>query len=329
MSEIKARNVNEMLTEALWALRVSNSPVEQTRNGPVRAFDEPVILTYRRPEERVMFSPLRDCNPVFHLMESIWMIAGRNDVAFPTLFNSSFGQFSDDGETFNAAYGHRWRHHFGRDQLVEVIELLRRDPQTRQAVIQMWDTADLTKPTKDKACNMSIVFDRRKGQLNMTVFNRSNDLVWGACGANAVHMSFLQEFVASALGAPTGVYRQASNNMHLYLETYDGAKFLNDPSEPSAYNHYASGEVDPLPIMLNSDYRSFIADCERFCDDPFNGENRYVHPFFLGVAHPMAMISRTRRGKAGTGEGWAAKVKASDWRRAAFEWIQRREKARL
>lgn len=327
--EIKARNVNGMLTEALWALKVENPVEERTRNGSALVFKEPVTLIYARPRERVMFSPLRDCNPVFHLMESIWMLAGRNDVAFPTLFNSTFGQFSDDGETFNAAYGHRWRQHFGQDQLVAVIESLRRDPQTRQAVLQMWDPVDLSKATKDKACNMSIVFDLRGQRLNMTVMNRSNDLVWGACGANAVHMSFLQEFVAHAVGAPVGVYRQFANNLHLYLETYDGRKFLNNASEPGDYDYYADREVKSLPIMLNADYSAFLRDCEAFCRDPFNGDAEYSHPFFLGVAHPMAMISRTRRGKAGTGEGWAAKVKASDWRRAAFEWIQRREAARL
>lgn len=326
--EIRARNVNEMLHEALCMLRVHSSSPEQTRNGPVLAFPEPVTLVYTRPHERVLFAPLRDANPVFHLMESIWMLAGRNDVAFPVQFNSTFGQFSDDGRTFNAAYGHRWREHFGRDQLVEIVKLLRRDPSTRQAVLQMWDPEDLTRSTKDKACNMSIVFDCRGHRLNMTVMNRSNDLIWGTCGANAVHMSILQEFVACSVGLPVGHYRQFANNLHLYLETYDGQRYLDRVVEFAEQDLYETNQVIASPLMLNGDYEGFLRDCEEFCNNPFDTSHVYRHPFFQAVAVPMAMVSRVRKSGAGTGEGWAAAVKASDWRRAVQDWIRRREAAK-
>ena len=124
--------------------------------------------------------------------------------------------FSDDGKVFNAAYGHRWRKHFGTDQLLDVINLLKQDISTRQAVIQMWDVEDLVKDTCDKACNTQLIFDTRNNKLNMTVFNRSNDVWWGAYGANAVHFSFLQEVIARAIDYPLGEYRQVSNNFHLY-----------------------------------------------------------------------------------------------------------------
>lgn len=323
--EIIARNVNGALEDAIWRLRSGCYKAEASRNGRVVAFPEPVTSIYIKPQERVVFSPLRDANPIFHLMESIWMLAGRDDVGFLKLFNASIGQFSDDGVVFNAAYGKRWRSHFKFDQLAAVIETLRTDPTSRQAVIQMWDPADLSKPTKDKACNMSIVFDCRHSKLNMTVMNRSNDLWWGAYGANAVHMSFLQEFVAHAVELPIGVYRQFSNNLHLYLDVYDGQKIIDNPLPLSNCDHYTSGRVSALPIMLNADYRAFLSDCARFCDDPFNAEADYTHPFFLAVAHPMAMVSRLRKLNAGTGRGWASRIQASDWRVATREWIDRRE----
>ena len=45
-------------------------------------------------------------------------------------------------------------------------------------------------------CNTAIYFKVREGKLNMTVSNRSNDVIWGTFGANVVHMSILQEYVA-------------------------------------------------------------------------------------------------------------------------------------
>jgi hypothetical protein len=324
--EIVIRNANQMFSEMFWRFKVSGIEVS-TRNGPALRIGEPVLTTVSQPRERVLFHPGRDANPVFHLMESIYMLAGREDVQFPALFNYRISQYSDDGKIFNAAYGRRWRSYFGCDQLVDVIELLKRDSESRQAVVQMWSASDLVKSTKDKACNTQLIFEILHGRLNMTVINRSNDAWFGYAGANIVHMTFLQEFVAQSLKVPLGVYRTFSTNLHLYKELYDSQRFLKSPPQTDHHDHYLSGEVEPLPIMLNADYRGFLTDCERFCENPFL-EREYSHPFFEHVAYPMAMISHFRKNKYGTGEGWAAKVQAEDWRRAAFEWIQRRESAK-
>lgn len=327
--EFKVRNVNAAFEQMFWVFKslvAEGLQPEPSRNGPVLALPEPIILTYERPWERVLFHYGRDANPVFHLMESLWMLAGRRDVFFPAQFNSRIGQYSDDGDVFNAAYGHRWRRHFGRDQLLEVIEMLRADPHTRQAVLQMWDADDLLKSTRDKACNMSVVFDRRGGALNMTVFNRSNDLWWGALGANAVHFSILQEFVALALGVRVGVYRQVSNNMHLYLELYDAKRYLETPPRAELYDYYSTQEADHHPLMrIGNDPREWLMECERFCANPFDATQRYKNEFFAAVAHPVAMVGRIRRQRAGTGQRWAERIKAEDWRLATQEWIERRE----
>lgn len=327
--EIRARNVNDALSNAIWRLKCGNFEPEKSRNGKVIAFPEPVMTIYERPEERVIFSPRRDANPIFHILEGIWMLAGRKDVGFLSLFNSTINQFSDDGENFNAAYGARWRSYFGQDQLLRVIEMLRANPSTRQAVLQMWSPDDLTKKTKDKACNMAVVFDCRYESLNMTVFNRSNDLWFGAYGANAVHFSFLQEFVARSVGMSVGVYNQMSHNLHLYMSNgYDGKAIIRDVMQFDDCNHYKGGVVRPMPIMENDDYKSFLRDCEVFCNDPFNMSTKYFNSFFFLVARPMALISKVRREKSGTGEYWANLIMASDWKRAALEWIERREIAK-
>lgn len=324
--ELVVRNVNQAFSEIFWKMKVLNLKPEQTRNGPAIVYPEMVTTVYKCPSERVLFHKERDANPIFHLMESIWMLAGRNDVAFLQQFNKRMSDFSDDGKTFNAAYGHRWRKHFGRDQLDEVVRLLRRDPNTRQAVIQMWDSADILKKTKDKACNTQVVFDVRQGRLNMTVFNRSNDIWWGAYGANAVHFSVLQEFVAAAIAHRLGVYRQVSNNFHLYTELYNAERYLQSPPEARHYDYYSHGAVRPAPLMLNGEYKLFLTECEMFCTDPFNERIYYANPFFEYVAKPMAMVSRARKTKAGDGRYYAQQIRAEDWRRAVFEWIDRREK---
>ncbi len=252
------------------------------------------------------------------------MLAGRKDVEFLVQFNKRMSTFSDDGIEFNAAYGYRWRRHFGYDQLVSVIQTLRKDLKTRQAVMQIWDPEDLTKSTLDKACNTQVVFDTRGDKLNMTVFNRSNDIWWGAYGANAVHFSFMQEFVAHSVRLPVGEYRQVSNNFHLYLELYDASKYVLNPPDLS-HDLYSSDAVKPYPIMNNAMCFSFLEDCENFCVDPFR-EWGYNHPFFHEVARPMALVIRERRLKLSDGRDVAGKlIKAQDWSQAVLDWIDRRE----
>lgn len=132
---------------------------EDSRNGPVLMFNEPVTITYARPLERVLFDKARDANPFFHLFESIWMLAGSNDLAPLTYFLPRYADFSDDGKTVNGAYGYRWRfanqplaltdevcpegyinHKF--DQLNVLIDHLRAKPNSRRAVLSMWNVHD-------------------------------------------------------------------------------------------------------------------------------------------------------------------------------------------
>jgi thymidylate synthase len=322
--EIKVRNVNEAFSEIFWKLKVLNLEPEQTRNGPAFVIPEPVTTIYTHPDERVLFNRKRDCNPVFHLMESIWMMAGRNDVAFLTQFNKNMSNFSDDGVTFNAAYGYRWRHHFGFDQIRAVIRILQKDPASRQAVVQIWDSADLKKNTKDKACNTQVIFDLRGGALNMTVYNRSNDIWWGAYGANAVHFSFLQEFVARALSAPLGDYRQVSHNLHLYSELYDVGDYLVNPPVWTDGGQYGLRGISPMPIMEDDNWEAFLYDCCRFCEQPFIPQ-KYKHAFFNEVAVPMANVIHSRRNKLSDGMDWVDQVTATDWRLAARNWVEQRE----
>ncbi len=321
-------NVNQALYELTNMLFVEGYE-EPSRAGPVLTFPAPVMVTYRNPTERVLFSPMRDANPFFHLMEAFWMLAGRKDLEFPRKFNSNFGQFSDDGVYLHGAYGFRWRNHFGIDQIVYVIELLREDPTTRRAVIAMWDPkVDNGKDLKDIPCNTTVYFRNvpRNGQsqLDMTVCNRSNDLVWGLCGANAVHMSILHELIAGAAGLPLGVYRQFTNNLHVYTDRYPIGKLRELGADAVHHDAYRFGEVMPQPLA-NSPLK-FLYEAELFVQLGDSKFADYTEPFIAETALPMLRAWNAR--KAGDVEKmWEQlnAIQAQDWKRACLGWAQRRE----
>jgi hypothetical protein len=257
---IAARNVQQALPLAVQQLLISGR-ARKSRNGDVLVAEGVFVTQYAKPCERVLFYPQRDANPFFHLYEGLWMLAGRHDVDGPCKYVSSFSQFSDDGKTFHGAYGKRWRGHFVnpedlaseapyRDQLTVIVERLTADPNDRRCVLQMWDPeTDLDHAGKDVPCNLTATLQRDgDGALDLVVYNRSNDLVLGAYGANAVHFSMMQEYVARKISCEVGTYTQVSSNMHVYLGTNGKFNGLTKVSNLSKSDPYANVEVIPCPM---------------------------------------------------------------------------------
>lgn len=333
MFVLNVRNAHQALPIAIDFIQQVGVP-RGSRYGDVLMASQPVTTCYHKPDERVMFWPERDANPFFHFMECLWMMAGRNDVAFLTTFAKKMAEFSDDGKTFHGAYGYRWRKHFGFDQLALVIERLRNNKDDRRQMLGIWDVkADLeNQNTKDIPCNTIVHFQvSTDGKLDMTVFNRSNDIIWGCYGANAVHFSFLHEYVARCVGVELGVYRQISDNWHGYRATLDPLLPLGNYA-PDCYSNtklhnsdpYAQGQVKAFPI-INTDEKVWNQDLEMFLEDSI--EYGYRDVFFRRVAMPLLHAHRAYKKKQ---PQLALEIleqcAASDWALACKEWIERRIK---
>lgn len=341
MKVLRVRNVHEALPRGIEFLR-NEGEQRDSRNGPVMVSPEPVCTIYEKPLERVLYWQARDANPFLHFFESLWMLAGRNDIKFLTQFAKNMANYSDDGKTMNGAYGHRWMQYFQTlvqtgedkydmqilDQLAVIAAALKANPDDRRNVLAMWDGHhDLGLASKDLPCNTHAYFLRGSdGALNMTVSNRSNDIIWGAYGANAVHFSFLQEYMAAAIGCPVGRYWQMSNNYHGYLETLEPLFCLT--SYPAgADDPYARGDAVPYPLV-STDIKTWREDLSIFMEQgPITG---FRDPFFTQVATPLWHAHRAfKEGKTVEDKfdrplEILQQCKASDWRIAANDWIVRR-----
>ncbi len=325
---ISAVNVNSAFRDAFFWLKAAGQR-EESRNGGVIVAPGPVVTEYFRPQERVLFNEKRDCNHVFHLMEAIWMLGGQNKIDFLLPFNSKFGQYAETNGKVHGAYGYRWRNAFGNDQIIEVVAELTENPNSRRAVMAMWDPdKDLGADKRDLPCNTHIYFDLRDDKLNMTVCNRSNDILWGCYGANVVHMSMLQELIACWLKKPMGMYRQFSNNFHAYSDNAQVAEFLLSP--PMDEDWYSRKEpigdgVVPYPLI---DYGKgdnpllFLDECTKFCENP---DFKPTSSFLYEIARPLRSIYLSR--KAGV-TGWRDVLYAmpshNDWVVATRQWCDRR-----
>ncbi len=307
--------------------------VRDSRDGPVIMFPEPCSIVYEKPQERVIFWEERNANPFFHLCESLWMLAARRDVKFVSQFVKRMATFSDDSKTFHAAYGFRWRKNFNRDQLPLIIEALKANPNCRRQVLGIWDVRkDLSRVGKDLPCNISATFQiNNDGKLDMVVHNRSNDAICGALGANIVHFSILQEYIAHGVGVPMGKYWQVSSNLHAYIRDFEKYKDLAvhapDPYRNKLVGNcpYEANVVEVTPV-IDTDIKTWEEDLKMWMKNPTKVGLR--SEFFLRTATPMYMAHKAyKRGAL----DYAIEIietqmsEKSDWRKASLEWLNRKK----
>jgi hypothetical protein len=244
-------------------------------------------------------------------MEFVWMMAGSNDAHWLSQFNKRMMEYADDG-ILRGAYGWRWAN--PSKQIPTVVELLSRDPDTRQAVLSMWDTVydGPEARTSDRPCNTHIYFRvRDTDDLEMTVCNRSNDFIWGMLGANIVHMTMLHELIARAAGYKMGSYHVFSNNCHVYTSLPRFKEIYQTVTPVDMYR--GKNYVDPYPLIAGpTEFQTFIDDCEALLE----GRSTFHTDWVQNVAYPikMAYLDKPRR------MNWISEIVAEDWHRACYDW---------
>ena len=123
-------------------------------------------------------------------------------------------RMADVDGNVNSNYGWQW----GRnDQIDYVIDLLQRQPDTRQAAISIYDCKEHDTFTFDTPCTYAIQFTIVNNKLNMSVVMRSNDLWFGFCN-DQYQFSKLQRYIWQRLDTDIemGTYFHFAHNLHLY-----------------------------------------------------------------------------------------------------------------
>ena len=112
----------------------------------------------------------------------------------------------------NSNYGWQW----GRNnQIDHVVNLLKYNPDTRQAAISIYDCKEYKDYTNDTPCTYAVQFTILHGRLDMCVVMRSNDLWYGFCN-DQYQFSKLQEMIAKEINMDMGTYYHFAHNFHLY-----------------------------------------------------------------------------------------------------------------
>jgi thymidylate synthase len=249
---LSENSLNELFTSAVSAVLTNGERV-----APRGLATREILGAHLRlidPRRRLLdIPPVRVLNPAFAVAETIWILSGSN-APWICDFNSSLHQFTDDG-ILQGAYGPRMRswtpapiggaqeptggiaavaEHASPvvngavgvvDQLDAVRRLLNADPDSRRAVIQLFDPARDFCGHRDVPCTLGYRFYLRGGRLHMHTTMRSQDL-WLGFGYDVFAATVLQELLAGWLGAEVGEYHHQVDSLHLYEPVLEQAAAL-------------------------------------------------------------------------------------------------------
>jgi len=157
------------------------------------------------------------------LGELLWYLAGRNDLKFIRYYISQYRRFSDDGCTVYGGYGPRLFGMNGANQVKNVIAILKRRPNSRQAVIQLFRARDIQKKRNHVPCTCTLQFVIRGRQLHMMTSMRSNDAYLGL-PHDIFAFTMFQEILACSLHVKLGGYTHSIGSLHLYNRNHSGAR---------------------------------------------------------------------------------------------------------
>jgi thymidylate synthase len=252
----------------------------ETRGKVCYELPEPFMFKITNPKARLITIPERGWNVALAYAESLWLACGRNDLEFIQNYLPRMEEFSDDKRTLRGGYGPRLRKYNGNvndyqilssvdrmenfrnstiDQLDFVVKCFEKDPNTRQAIITIGDPVKDSfelnsglKKTKDFPCTRSLQFMKQPNcnKLNLTVYMRSNDILWGASAVNIFNFTFMQEYIAHLLGLEVGDYFHIASNFHFYEEGKDKIEKIasvtnfTDESFDYSYNFSTLSEFD-------------------------------------------------------------------------------------
>lgn len=197
-----------------WYGRLAGQKSEMSsRDGDVVGEILNAVTVISNPTKNVMRNRIRKLPMKYAIGEMLWYMSGNNNLSEIQKYTSAWDRMSDDGQTVNSNYGWCIRHKYGFDQWEYVRELLRKSPETRQAVIHI-KTAD-NKESKDVNCTVCLQFFIRDNKLHATVYMRSND-IWMGFPYDVFQFTCMQILMSMELGVEIGTYTHVAGSLHLY-----------------------------------------------------------------------------------------------------------------
>ena len=201
--------------------------------------------------------------------ELIWLLSGNTNIKYLHDNNVTiWDEWADENGDLGPVYGHQWRNFNsqGIDQIKDVIERIKKNPQDRRLIVTAWNPAQIEQMALPP-CHCFFQFDvTPDGRLNCQLYQRSCDMFLGV-PFNIASYSLLTMMVAQVCGLKPGEFVHTLGNAHIYSNHFDQVRLQ------------LSRRPYPLPQMkINPE----IKDIDDFKFEDFELVNYQCHPTIKG-----------------------------------------------
>ncbi len=201
--------------------------------------------------------------------ELIWLLSGNTNIKYLTDNNVHiWDEWADENGNLGPVYGYQWRNFNGEgiDQIKDVIERIKKNPQDRRLIVSAWNPAQINQMALPP-CHCFFQFDvTPDGRLNCQLYQRSCDMFLGV-PFNIASYSLLTMMIAQVTGLKPGEFVHTLGNAHIYSNHFEQVKLQ------------LSREPYPLPHM---NINPAVKDIFDFKYDDFELVDYQCHPAIKG-----------------------------------------------
>jgi thymidylate synthase len=271
-SYFSGETLDDLMHSVIEEIQKHGERIQPTKGEAVELTG--VSLEVTNPRARLSRTETRG-KPFSCLGELCWYLSKTNDLDFILYYIRAYKQYADGDKIFGG-YGPRLFDFRGLNQLASVTGILKKKPQSRQAVIQLFDAQDIVEEHKDIPCTCTLQFMIRRDKLHMFTNMRSND-AWLGLSHDVFCFTMLQEILARSLGVELGTYKQAVGSLHLYAKSLENAqRFLDEGWQSTQSPMPPMPAGDPWPsidLMLQAE--SSIRTGRAFDEGILDGVDQY------------------------------------------------------
>jgi thymidylate synthase len=200
--------------------------------------------------------------------ELLWFLKGDTNIQY--LKDNGVGiwdEWADAQGDLGPVYGKQWRRWEAKDgrvidQVAQVVELLKKDPDSRRAIVSAWNVGELENMAL-MPCHTMFQFYVAAGKLSCQLYQRSADVFLGV-PFNIASYALLTLMMAQVTGLEPGDFVHTFGDVHIYSNHEEQVKLQ------------LSREAKPLPAMkLNPAVKNIFdfkyEDFELLNYDPYPG----------------------------------------------------------
>ncbi len=280
MRETTHPNVDVALRDLLSGILTYGSESSPRAKPSLEVLGNSVAFDMRYP---LVTARQRRLGYRFAPAEAAWILSGDNRVATIKQYSKFIWEFSDDGFFYSGAYGPKVV-----DQLTYACDVLADDPDTRQAVIDVWRPNP--RPGRDLPCTLSYQFLIRGDELHVVQSMRSSD-AWLGYPYDAFNAAMLAGYVMLLLKhratrgltvGGIGMHTMLIGSSHLYAKDVPAAKALLDDGE----RLFDAPPFDPFQFASPQALVDHLWDLARgkYYDDLVQVNHRYLARELSGLA---------------------------------------------